>query len=127
MKEKVAVATVQGKPYFLLVNQLRENNIPFISLVPGESVPAKVRLVITTEREKALVKHDKVLVFHSENELDNIVNEVKKILLGKEKYEKIVIGLDPGEATGFAVLADGKVIEESNCFNHREVVSTIQK
>ena len=127
MKEKVAVATVQGKPYFLLVNQLREHNIPFISLVPGETVPAKVILVITTEPEKNLVKHDKILVFHNENELDNIVNEVRKTLLGKEKYEKIVIGLDPGEATGLAVLADGKVIEQSNCYSAHEVANTILK
>ncbi len=49
MKEKVAVATVQGKAYFLLVNKLKEKNIPFISLVPGESVPVKITLVITTE------------------------------------------------------------------------------
>ena len=42
MKEKVAVATVQGKAYFLIVNKLREQDIPFISLVPGESVPAKI-------------------------------------------------------------------------------------
>lgn len=127
MKEKVAVATVQGKPYFLLVNQLRELNIPFISLVPGEPVPAKVRLVITTERDKDLVKHDRIVVFHSENELDNIVNEVKKILLGKEKYEKIMIGLDPGKATGLAVLADGKIIDQSNCYTTHEVINTIQK
>jgi len=33
MTEKVAVATMQGKPYFLIVNQLREQNIPFISIV----------------------------------------------------------------------------------------------
>jgi hypothetical protein len=126
MKEKVAVATVQGKPYFLLVNQLREHNIPFLSLVPGESVPAKVKLVITTELEKDLVKHDKILIFHDENELDKIVNEVKKTLLGKE-YEKIVIGLDPGKATGLAVLADGKVIEQTNCYTTHEVINTILK
>lgn len=66
MKEKVAVATIQGKAYFLIVNQLREQNIPFISLVPGQSVPAKMKLVITTEQEKHLVNHEKILVFHSE-------------------------------------------------------------
>ena len=52
MKEKVAVATVEGKAYFLIVNKLREQNIPFISLVPGEVVPAEVKVVITTEKEK---------------------------------------------------------------------------
>jgi hypothetical protein len=40
MKEKVAVATVQVKAYFLIVNKLREQGVPFICLVPGESVPA---------------------------------------------------------------------------------------
>jgi hypothetical protein len=96
MKEKVAAATVQGKAYFLIVNQLREQNIPFISLVPGQSVPAKMTLVITTAQEKHLVTHEKILIFHNEDELDSLVDEVKKLLLGKEAFEKIVVGIGPG-------------------------------
>jgi hypothetical protein len=127
VKEKVAVATVKGKAYFLIVNELREQNISFISLVPGEPVPAEVKVVITTEKEKHLVKHEKILIFTSENELDDLVNEVKRILQGKEAYEKIVIGIDPGEAIGLAVIADGKVIEEGNCFSTQEVINSIIK
>jgi transcriptional accessory protein Tex/SPT6 len=127
MKERVAIATVQGKAYFLIVNKLREQNISFISLTPGEPVPPKVRLVITTEQEKSLVKHEKILVFHSEDELDNLINELQKILLGKEAFERIVIGVDPGEATGLAVVADGKVIEEGNCYSTQEVINNITK
>jgi hypothetical protein len=127
MKERVAIATVQGKVYFLIVNELREQNIPFVSLVPGEPVSDSVRLVITTEQEKNLVKHEKILVFHGEGELDNLIGEVKRILLGKEAFEKIVIGIDPGEATGLAVVADGKVIEEGNCYSTQEVINTITK
>jgi hypothetical protein len=127
VKEKVAVATVEGKAYFLIVNELREQNISFISLVPGEPVPAEVKVVITTEKEKHLVKHEKILIFTSENELDDLVNEVKRILQGKEAYEKIVIGIDPGEAIGLAVIADGKVIEEGNCFSTHEVINSIIK
>lgn len=127
MKERVAIATVQGKAYFLIVNKLREQNISFISLTPDEPVPPKVRLVITTEQEKSLVKHEKILVFHDEDELDNLINEVKKILLGKEAFERIVIGVDPGEATGLAVMADGKVIEEGNCYSTQEVINNITK
>jgi hypothetical protein len=127
MKERVAIATVQGKVYFLIVNELREQNIPFVSLVPGEPVPDSVRLVITTEQEKGLVKHEKILVFRGEGELDNLIGEVKRILLGKEAFEKVVIGIDPGAATGLAVVADGKVIEEGNCYSTQEVISTITK
>jgi len=122
MKAKVAVATVQGKAYFLIVNKLKEKNIPFISLVPGETVPTEVKVVITTEQEKGKVNHEKVLVYDGGTEPDSLVNEVVKILQGKEAYEKIVIGIDPGDVFGLAVVADGKVNETANCFSIQEVL-----
>ncbi len=127
MREKVAVATVDGKAYFLIVNQLREQNIPFISVVPGEPVPAQVKAVITTEKEKPQIKGEKILTFTDETNLDNLIRDVKRILLGKETYEKIVIGIDPGEAVGVAVFGDGKVIEEGNCYSIQEVTTSITK
>jgi hypothetical protein len=127
VKEKVAVATVEGKAYFLIINHLKERNIPFLSLVPGDQVPAEVKVVITTEKEKHLVTYSKVLIFPGERELDTLIDEVEKILQGKEAYEKIIIGIDPGEATGLAAIADGKVLEESNCFSSKEVIDAINK
>jgi hypothetical protein len=122
MKAKVAVATVQGKAYFLIVNKLKERKLPFISLVPGEPVPTEVKAVITTEQEKGRIRHEKVLVYESETDPDALANEVLKILQGKEAYEKIVVGIDPGEVFGLAVIADGKVNETSNCFSIQEVL-----
>jgi hypothetical protein len=125
MKAKVAVATVQGKAYFLIVNKLKERNLPFISLVPGETVPTEVKAVITTEKEKQRINHEKILVYDSETEPDALANEVMKILQGKEVYEKIVIGVDPGDVFGLAVIADGKVNETGNCFSIQEALTKI--
>jgi len=125
MKAKVAVATVSGKAYFLIVNKLKERDMPFISLVPGETVPTGVKAVITTETEKHRINHEKILVYDSETEPDTVVNEVMKILQGKEVYEKIVIGVDPGEVFGLAVIADGKVNETANCFSIQEALTKI--
>ncbi len=127
MKGKVAVATVQGRAYYQIVNALKEQDINFVSVIPGESVPPRAKLVITTEEEKCKVNYGKVLIFHDGAELDSLMIEVKKLLLGKEKYEKIVVGIDPGEAIGLVLLADGKVIEEGNCYNSRELVNSILK
>jgi hypothetical protein len=127
MKEKVAVATVQGKTYFLIVNKLNGKNISFISLLPGQSVPAKMKLVITTPEEQHLVNHEIILIFQGEDKLDSLIDEVKKTLLGKEAFARIVIGIDPGLATGLVALADGKVIEEGNCFSSKEVIGSIIK
>src|SRR4030066_1253318 len=125
MKAKVAVATVQGKAYFLIVNKLKERNIPFISLVPGETVPTEVKAVITTEMEKHRINHEKILIYDSETEPDSVINEVMKILQGKEAYEKIVVGVDPGEMFGLAVIADGKVNETGNCFSIQEALTKV--
>jgi hypothetical protein len=74
-----------------------------------------------------LINHEKILVYDSETEPGTIVNEALKILQGKEFYEKIVIGIDPGEVLGLAVIADGKVFETENCFSIQEVSSAIGK
>ena len=127
MREKVAVATVEGKAYFLIVNHLKERNIPFVSLVPGDPLAPEVKVVITTMKEMPIVTHEKILILTNENEIENLVDKVERILQGKQAFEKIVIGIDPGEAIGLAAIADGKVIEESNCFSAKEVINTINK
>jgi hypothetical protein len=126
MKAKVAVATVQGKAYFLIVNKLREKNVAFLSLVPGEPVPAEVKVVITTEKEKSMISHERVLVYDVGTEPETVVNEAVKVLQGKESYERIVIGIDPGEVFGLAVIADGRVSETGNCFSVYEVVNKVK-
>jgi hypothetical protein len=96
--------------------------------MPGQPIPSRAKLVITTEQEKDKVSNHKVLVFHGEeSELDVLMLEVKKYLLGKEVYEHIVVGIDPGIVNGLAVLADGKLIEEANCTSSREIVNGILK
>ncbi len=127
MKEKVAVATVDGKAYFLIINQFREQNISFVSLMPGQPAPSEVKVIITTRSEKPLIKHDNILIFNEGEDLDYLVNEVKRIFQGKAAYEKLIIGVDPGASIGLAVIADGKVIEEGNCFSKNELIKSIIK
>jgi hypothetical protein len=126
MKAKIAVATVSGKAYYLIVNELRKKNIPFISLIPNEPIPVEVKVVVTTKEEQHLINHEKILVYQDETELTPLINEAVQIVHGKEFYEKIVIGIDPGEVCGLAVLADGKIIETENCFNIQETLNKVK-
>jgi hypothetical protein len=127
MKVKVAVATVQGKAYFYITNELKQRKIPFFSLIPGQPIPVGVKLVITTEKEKHLVKHDKILVYNSTVEdTEFLGSEAVRILQGKQAYENVIIGIDPGEVFGLAVVADGLVIHTENDFTIKEVLNEIK-
>jgi len=126
MKAEIAVATVSGKVYYLIVNELKKKNIPFISLTPNDAVPIEIKVVITTKEEQHLIDHKKILVYHDGVESEALINEALQIIQGKEYYEKIVVGVDPGEVFGVAVLADGKVIETGNCFSVEETLDKIK-
>lgn len=126
MKAKVAVATVSGKAYYLIVNELKKRNIPFMSLLPQDPIPTEVKVVITTKEEQHQISHDKILTYENGAEPEALITEAMRIIQGKESYEKIVIGVDPGEVFGLAVLADGKVIDTENCFSIEETLNKIK-
>jgi transcriptional accessory protein Tex/SPT6 len=67
-----------------------------------------------------------VLVYDGDTAPDVAANEIRKILQGKEAYEKIVIGIDPGDVFGLAVIADGKVNETANCFSVPEALAKVK-
>ncbi len=127
MRREIAVATVSGKAYYLLVKALKEKRLPFLSLRPQDSIPLDVKVVITTEKERHLVDYPSVLVFEEETDPSKIVNEALRIIQGKQRYEKMVIGIDPGETFGVAVLSDGRVLETLNCPSLKETVNIVLK
>lgn len=124
-KPEIAVATVSGKAYYMIVDELERRNIPFLSLVPTEPIPIGIKVVLTTESEKHLVRNEKTLTYNEMTSPDMLINEALRVVQGKGQYEKMVIGVDPGQTIGVAVLTDGKVIETANCFGIEETQQKI--
>lgn len=124
-KAEIALATVSGKAYYLLVRELKRRKVPFLSLKPGDTVPLNVKAVITTGKERSLVTHPKVLVFDEETGVAEVVNEAIRAVQGKQNYENLVIGVDPGRTIGVAALGDGKLLEALKCSSLDETTNTI--
>jgi len=127
MSAEIAVATVQGKAYYLIVNELKKRNIQFLSLTPTEPIPVEIETVMTTDKEKHLINHKKVLVYKEGDDLEAMINSALQTAHGKRYYEKLTIGIDPGKVLGFAVIADGKVVEAENCFKVEEAIEKIKR
>jgi len=127
MKARIAVATVSGRAYYLIVNELKRKNLHFLSITPDEPVPIGIKVVITTEEEKRLINHERVLGFKPGVEPSALVTEAMQIVHGKEAFEKVIIGIDPGEVFGLAVLAGGRVVETDNCYSVKDTFNKIKK
>jgi activator of 2-hydroxyglutaryl-CoA dehydratase len=126
MKASIAVATVSGKAYYLIVNELQKRSVPFLSLTPQEPVPVEVKVVLTTEKEKHLIEHEKILVYNEDTDVEAMINNALQTIQGRENCEKLVIGIDPGETQGLAVLADGKVIRTEMCSSMAEILEKVK-
>lgn len=125
MEEKIAVATVSGKAYYFLVNELKVRGIPFLSLTPYENVPLKIEVVITTENERKYIKHPNVLVYQENADPSSIVDEAIRLIGGKKVFETLIVGVDPGKTFGIAVLSYGNVLKTLTCSSVEETVGKI--
>ncbi len=125
MEAKIAVVTVSGKAYYFIVNELKARGLDFLSLTPYESIPLTIQVVITTEKERGLIKHPNVLVYREETSASELIDEAAKLVRGKTTFETIVVGVDPGKTFGIAVLSDGDILETLTCVSPEETVSTI--
>ena len=125
MKAKIAVATVSGKAYYKLVNELKSRRMAFLSLKPWDPVPLDIDVVITTEKERDVVKHPKVLIYEDNLDPAIIIDEAVRLIQGKKSYERVVVGIDPGETSGVAILGDGNVIETFSCSSSEELVKAL--
>jgi len=126
MKSDVAVVTVSGKAYYLIIRELKKRNVPFLSLTPSEEIPIDIKVVLTTEEERPLLKHEKILVLKNKMEPEALVKEVLQAIHGRGCCRKIVIGVDPGEVFGLAILVDGDIVETENCFSTEETLNKIE-
>ena len=112
MRSRIAVATVSGRAYYWLANELNRRKIPFLSLIPGEDVPPSIRVVITTKDESKRIDHPCILIYTPDDDPADVIDEAIRIIKNKKNYEELVVGVDPGKTFGVAVLGDGEVLEK---------------
>lgn len=121
----IAIVTSSGKAYYKLVTELKKRELTFLSLTPNEPIPKNVMLVITTSRDKKKVDHPQVFVYAVNEDPSHIIDRVIQRRKGKDGYNKLVFGVDPGKRVGLAVMDDGSVIRTNILSSIEETATTI--
>ena len=93
--------------FYELVHLLREEREPFAVLDFEENIPENVGVVITTPEERSLVRFRKVVV---NDQPDMALRVARSHLKGRETFQTLVVGIDPGSRPGLAIIGDGRVL-----------------
>lgn len=121
----IAVITSSGRAYYKLVVELKQRKRGFLSLTPADPIPVSVRAVVTTERDKDEVDHPQVFVYDADADPAPIVDRVIQSLTGRDRYGKLVFGVDPGKRWGVAVMGDGAEVKTKVLPSINDAVKTI--
>jgi hypothetical protein len=106
----IVVATADFEVYHEVVTALRERGAAFTTIEPDGELPERATVIVTTETEQALLDvPDGVAVVHANpGEPRAAVERVLATLRGAEG--RTVVGIDPGERPGIAVLSGETVV-----------------
>ena len=113
--------------YYDIIKLLRRRRISFVSLSSLQHRPNAVGVILTSHNEIHDIKHEKVIAADVYDSLDHAVDLALQMLIGKELYSKVFIGIDPGDKPGIAVVGDDILLQKTNVESPENVVSTVKQ
>ena len=108
----IVVATDDFEVYHGVVNELRDRGVTFTTIEPDEEFPAETTVVVAADGEDPAVPEDTPVVHAAPENARRAVDEVVAILRGGSG--RTVVGVDPGERPGIAVLSGEMVVAAFN-------------
>ncbi len=121
----LAVATDNFEFYYDIVKELKQRNIPFVSLSPQDTIPDNVGVVLTSVHEKPIVEYDNVIGVDKDVRMG--IRIALNALSGKSTYQRLVVGIDPGFRPGVALIGDGKLLETAYAESPEAVRALVQR
>ena len=96
------------KTSYDVIRELKRIKIPFTLIKVGDPVPVHISALILCEMVplqgyKAAVSYD--------GNARRTVLRAMGASAGRERFGLVVVGIDPGECTGIAIIADGELLE----------------
>jgi hypothetical protein len=104
----IVVATDDFEVYHGVVNELRDRGVTFTTVEPDADLPEETTVVVAAEGEDPPVPGDTPLVHADPENPRGAVDEVVAIRRGESG--RTVVGVDPGERPGIAVLSGEMVV-----------------
>jgi hypothetical protein len=104
----IVVATEDFEVYHDVVTALRERGLDFTTVEPGDDLPETARVLVTGEEDDPTVPGDVAVVRATPGAPRRAVDDVVAILRGRDG--RTVVGIDPGEQPGIAVLNGEMVV-----------------
>lgn len=123
----IGVYTKDFSLYHDVLNVLRKRKIPYVSLASIDHIPSRIGVILTSHGELHDINFTKLIAADIYDTIDHAVDLALQMLVGKELYSKIYIGIDPGEKPGLAVVGDDILLQKMNVETPENVLGAVKR
>ena len=123
----IGIYTKDFSLYHDLLETLKRRKIPYVSLLSINNIPRRIEVVLTSHYELHDLKSQKGLAADVYDSIDHAVDMALQILIGKDMYSNVFIGVDPGEKPGVAVVGDDILLQKTHVKSPEEVVPIVKR
>ena len=123
----LGVYTKDFSLYHDLLKILKKLRLPYVILSSPHNIPKRIGVVLTSHRELHDIKYQKTIAADVYDSIEHAVDLALQMLIGKELYSKILIGIDPGDRPGIAIVGDDILLQKIQVESPEQVVNMLKR
>jgi len=123
----LGVFTKDFSLYYDLIKTLKKRKIAYVSLTSIDNIPSKISVILTSNSELHDFKTQKVIAADAYDSVDHAIDLALQMLIGKDMYSKLFIGIDPGDKPGIAVVGDDILLQKSFVETPEDVLLVVKR
>ena len=113
--------------YHDILKVLKQRGLSYVVLSSPRNVPGRVGVILTSHREVFDIRYHRVVAVDVYDSVDHAVDHAVQILIGKELYNRVFIGIDPGERPGVAVVGDDILLQKMQLLSPEDVLDVVKR
>jgi len=102
----IGIFTKNFRLYHDLVSLLKNKHLSYVSLSSVNHIPNQIGVILTSHHEIHDIKQKNVIAADAYNSVEVAVDKAIHLLIGKDLYHQVFIGIDPGEKPGRFFMAE---------------------
>ena len=125
--KSLGVYTKDFSLYHDILKVLKRRNLAYVLLRSPDNLPQRIGVILTSKSEEKLFKRGCTVAVDSIGSVDHALDVALQRLMGKELYTHVLIGIDPGERPGVAVVGDDIILQKDQVSCPEDVVGYVKR
>ena len=123
----IGIYTKNFSLYHDLLKVLKKRGIPYVVLSSVRNIPKRIGVLLTSHQELHDVTFKNTIAADVYDSVDHAVDLALQTLIGKDLYTRVLIGIDPGERPGLAIVGDDILLYKTQVESPEQVVEKVRQ